>query len=83
MLYESDVSSLLAQWRQRIYHLPVDTAYKDGVNDCIYDLQTLMDKYFQEEALASEAFEQQLQEDAKYWSDYYATLFSDDGLHSS
>ena len=80
MLYESDVSSLLAQWRQRICHLPVDTAYKDGVNDCIYDLQTLMDKQFQEEALANEAFEQQLKEDEILWNKYLSGGYAGDGV---
>ena len=69
MVYESDLNNLLSQW-QEITHKPfVDPSYLDGVNDCIYDLKMLVDKQFQEEIMAKEAFEQQLEEDKAFYKD--------------
>ena len=69
MVYESDLNNLLSQW-QEITHRPlVDTSYKDAVRDCIYDLKTLVDKQFQEEIMAKEAFEQQLEQDKAFYKD--------------
>ena len=69
MVYESDISNLLSQW-QKIADRPlVDTSYKDAVRDCIYDLKMLIDKQFQEEIMAKEAFEQQLEEDKAFYKD--------------
>lgn len=67
MLYESDIKNLMSQWEERLCFLAVSQSYKDGVRDCIYDLKTLMDKNLEEEALANEAFDQQLREDAEIY----------------
>ena len=67
MLYESDINNLMSQWEERLCFLGVSQSYKDGIRDCMYDLKTLMDKNLEEEALANEAFEQQLKEDAEFY----------------
>ena len=67
MLYESDINNLMTQWEERLCFLGVSQSYKDGIRDCMYDLKTLMDKNLEEEALASEAFDQQLKEDAEIY----------------
>ena len=67
MLYESDINNLMTQWEERLCFLGVSQSYKDGIRDCMYDLKTLMDKNLEEEALANEAFEQQLKEDAEFY----------------
>jgi hypothetical protein len=67
MLYESDINNLMSQWEERLCFLGISQSYKDGIRDCMYDLKTLMDKNLEEEALANEAFEQQLKEDAEFY----------------
>ena len=67
MLYESDINNLMSQWEERLCFLGVSQSYKDGIRDCMYDLKTLMDKNLEEEALANEAFDQQLMEDAEIY----------------
>lgn len=67
MLYESDINNLMSQWEERLCFLGVSQSYKDGIRDCMYDLKTLMDKNLEEEALANEAFDQQLKEDAEIY----------------
>jgi hypothetical protein len=77
MLYDSDLSNLLSQWQEIADRPFVDSSYKDGVRDCIYDLKTLIDKQFQEECLANEAFEQRIKKDEKYWNEYFDNLLAD------
>ena len=60
MIYDSDINRLLSQWETRLSHQTPD--YKTALGECIYDLKCLMNKSFEEEALASEAFLQQLDE---------------------
>ena len=67
MLYESDINNLMSQWEERLCFLGVSQSYKDGIRDCMYDLKTLMDKNLEEEALANEAFDQRLKEDAEIY----------------
>lgn len=80
MVYESDITNLLNQWQNRTLNCSNDRGYKDGLNDCIYDLRCLIDKNFAEEALANEAFEQQLKEDAQFWEDYRKAFLVDEGI---
>ena len=49
MLYEGDIWSLIASWKNRLLNKPMEQAYKDALNDCIYDLGSLVDKQFEEE----------------------------------
>lgn len=76
MLYESDVNSLLLQWEAGLDKQ--EAGYKDGVKDCIYDLQCLMNEHFAEEALANEAFEQQLKQDEQLWDEYLSGQYAGD-----
>lgn len=69
MLYEGDIWSLIASWKNRLLNKPMEQAYKDALNDCIYDLGSLVDRQFEEEILAREAFEKQLEEDAKFYEE--------------
>lgn len=64
MLYESDISQLLTRWEAGLDKQSPD--YKIAVRDCIYDLRMLVDKQFQEEAMAAESFEQRLEEDKAF-----------------
>lgn len=70
MLYDSDISNLLSQWQETANRPFFPSPYKDAVRDCIYDLKCLVDKSFEEEALANEAFEQQLKKDEECWIEY-------------
>ena len=70
MLYDSDISDLLSQWQETANRPFFPPSYKDAVRDCIYDLKCLVDKSFEEEALANEAFEQQLKKDEESWKMY-------------
>lgn len=74
MLYESDLNKLLGQWTERLDFQTAKQEYKDAVRDCIYDLKCLLDKNFEEEALAEEAFEQQLADN------YLSTIEAHDAL---
>lgn len=79
MLYESDISQLLTRWEAGLDKHSSD--YKIAVRDCIYDLRGLIDKQHEEESIcANEAFEQQLEQDAQFWNDYYNAFLNNDGL---
>ena len=69
MIYEDDVSSLLAKWKKRLSLFAFSSQYRDGVRDCMYELKSLRDKQFNEEIDAKEAFEQRLAEDAKLYEE--------------
>lgn len=62
MLFDGDIRGLITQWESRMCNQTPD--YKVAVSDCIYDLNSLMDKEF-----ADEIFEQQLKEDAQYYQE--------------
>ena len=84
MLYESDISQLLTRWEAGLEKQSSD--YKIAVRDCIYDLKGLIDKQQELEAVAveretaNEAFEQQLEQDAQFWKDYYNAFLNNEGL---
>ena len=59
MIYESDVSNLITSWKNELKQNQ-DATYKDGIRDCIYDLTMLIKKSSEEDALAKEAWEQQM-----------------------
>ena len=73
MLYEGDISQLVQQWEDRLDNQTLD--YKVGVMDCIYDLKNLIDKQSEEEALANEAFQQQMKEGR--WDEFFDSLIED------
>lgn len=74
MLYESDLNKLLSQWTERLGFQTAKQEYKDALRDCIYDVKCLVDKNFEEETLAREAWEQQMADD------YLATIEAHDRL---
>ena len=80
MLYDSDLNKLLDQWIERLSFQTAKQEYKDALRDCIYDLKCLVDKQFQEECLANEAFEQQLKEDELLWNKYLSGGYAGDGV---
>lgn len=77
MVYESDISSLLSEWKKMLKDKAIEPSYKDAIRDCIYDLNCLIDNNFSQEALAQEAFEQQMKEDWDCWQGYFNNLTSD------
>lgn len=80
MLYESELTNLLSQWQERLGTTDNNSSYKDALSDCIYDLRTVIDSSFAEEALANEAFEQSLQENEAQWIDYFEDRFIHEGI---
>ena len=70
MLYEGDISRLLKQWETRSEQQSAD--YKVAVKECIYDLESFMDKQ-----LADEAFEQQLESDKEYYKELEEVLINE------
>ena len=76
MLYDSDLNALLSQWEERLSYQTTEQPYKDALRDCIYDVRMLIDKQFQEEALAKEAWEQQMADD------YLATIEAHDRMYA-
>lgn len=49
MIYESDLIGLLTTWKAVLFDKRQPKEYKDGVSDCIYDLQQLINNSFEEE----------------------------------
>ena len=58
LVYNSDLDNLLSEWQEVINKPFASDSYKDGVRDCMYDLQNLLNKRNEEEALADEAWAQ-------------------------
>ena len=55
MITVGDLSRLLDQWKSKLGQHSrdfYDVAYKDGVNDCLYDLTSLIDEILKEEEQA-------------------------------
>ena len=73
MLYNSDINDLLSQWESRLRGQSPD--YKVAVSDCIYDLKCLMEKNFNEEAEATESFDQSIREGK--WDEFFDNLLKD------
>ena len=73
MLYLSDFNQLLASWQQRIASAQPNSDYFIALQECVSDLQRLLDRSM-EEALS---YEEYLSQEADYYisceEDYYAT----------
>ena len=52
MIYISDLQNLVSNWLERMNDSSQPSAYKDAVNDCVYDLNGLIDKFINEECNA-------------------------------
>lgn len=72
MLYESDITGLIDQWKDRAESCSIEQSYKDGINDCIYDLLSLLDKISADESLAQESFDQTLKNDSDILNEYFS-----------
>jgi hypothetical protein len=59
MFYESEISNLIDEWSKKLQDHSYESPYRDALNDCIYDLNTLFSKAFQEEAKAMDTIEEQ------------------------
>ena len=72
--------SLLSQWRERLSK-DYDRSYKDGLNDCIYDLQQLlsMSLEFYPDDIVYESGDPMLYENME---DYFNSLEADGYLSS-
>ena len=73
MVYESDISDLLQQWEARLDSQTDD--YRMALNECIYDLQCLRNKEFDEEALANETFNRQVKDGD--WDGFFNDLLQE------
>lgn len=55
MITIGDLSELMSQWKLKLAQPDTDeydTAYKDGINDCLYDLNNFIDKLIEQEERA-------------------------------
>lgn len=77
---EQAAQSLLSQWRERLSK-DYDRSYKDGLNDCIYDLQQLlsMSLEFYPDDILYESGDPMLYENME---DYFNSLEADGYLSS-
>lgn len=69
MIYNTALNGLLSQWQCRL-HQKYDASYKDALNDCIYELNQLINNNMIEEMADQEAYE------------YYTSQEADDFLAS-
>lgn len=51
MPFQSDIVSLLSQWKKRALNESYSDQYRDAVNDCIYELNDIVRKRMMEEAV--------------------------------
>lgn len=54
MIYESQINELIAQWTSRAGNSSYPQDYRDGLNECIYDLEFFLKQSLEEEAIARE-----------------------------
>lgn len=74
MLYDTDINNLLSEWNERLGLSGNSQSYKDALSECIFDLKCAVNKNFEEEALANEAFEQRLEDTERDWEAYFNNL---------
>lgn len=74
MIYITDLQQLISGWQERVDSPVHLSSYKDGVMDCIYELNSLINK-----ALLDEMTEQDAREYLdSIEADYYANLEPED-----
>lgn len=57
MITIGDLNKLMNQWKLKLAKPATDlydSNYKDGINDCLYDLSNLIDELLEQEAKAYE-----------------------------
>lgn len=55
MIYIADAQELASKWQERLNNPVLSSAYKDALNDCVYELNTLIYKSLQEELTYKDA----------------------------
>ena len=78
MICIGDLQQLINSWQERADSHLQPFSYRDGVMDCIYELNNLIDKTLIDEATEQDAVRQMTEDAAEYLSnlepeDYYAT----------
>ena len=77
MIYVTDLQQLINSWQERVDSPVHSSSYKDGVMDCIYELNQLISKSFIDELTEEDAKQYLLQQEADNYlsseENYYAT----------
>lgn len=76
MIYEHELQELMAQWSNRIKCQEYDTSYCDAVNECIHELDTVLQR---QQALEEDPFNNMSDEDME---EYFNSMQADDYLMS-
>lgn len=74
MIYLSDLQQLIASWTERMGDTSHAPSYRDALNDCIYELNCLIENTLNTELLARDYM---AQEEADY---YLSTIESHEQL---
>ncbi len=76
MIYTSDLQQLINNWQERVGTTVHSQLYKDGVMDCIYELNQLINKALLEEMTEEDARDYILSQEADAYlsseENYYA-----------
>lgn len=68
MLYISDLQRLTKSWQERIDTTSYPSSYKDGVMECIYELNQLIDRSILNQFTGEEARQYMIEHEADYLS---------------
>lgn len=71
MVYISDLQELVSQWIERMRNTSQPVPYRDALNECVYELNSIIDK-----ALSIEADSQQMLDEQ--WADAYLSGLESD-----
>ena len=76
MIYTSDLQQLINNWQERVDTTAHSQLYKDGVMDCIYELNQLINKTLLDEMTEEDARQYLLEQEADSYlsseENYYA-----------
>ena len=75
MVYVSDLQHLIDSWQERMDTSVHPSSYKDGVMDCIYELNQLINRTLLDEMTEEDARLYMLEQDASNFKpeEFYAT----------
>ena len=77
MIYITDLQQLINNWQGRVDSAVYPSSYKDGVMDCIYELNQFINKTLLDEMTEEDARDYILSQEADAYlsieKDYYAT----------
>lgn len=71
MIYISDLQQLISSWQEGMGNKAYPSSYKDGVMDCIYDLNQLINKSILDELTEEDAKQYLLEQDA---NNYFSNI---------